>query len=66
MDIDVQVTGGGSVFLFTLLTDQASEWVADNVSDDRQMLGNGLAVEHRYAAAQADGIQADGFVVEVQ
>jgi hypothetical protein len=63
---DVEITGGGSLYLFLLLTDQAREWVEEFVSRDRQMLGCGLAVEHRYAAALAEGMQADGLVVEVR
>ena len=66
METDVRIVGGGSVFVFTLLTDHATEWVDEHVSDDRTMLGDGLAVEHRYAAALAHGMQADGLVVEAQ
>ena len=66
MTTDVEITGGGSLYLFLLLTDQAREWVEEYVSPDRQMLGCGLAVEHRYAAALAEGMRADGLVVEVR
>jgi hypothetical protein len=66
MTADVRILGGGSVFLFVLLTGRARVWVDENVSPDHEMLGNGLAVEHRYAAALADGMQADGLVVEVR
>ena len=66
MTADVEITGGGSLYLFLLLTDQAREWVEEYVSRDRQMLGTGLAVEHRYAAALAEGMQADGLVVELR
>ena len=51
---------------FCSRTDQAREWVEEYVSRDRQMLGYGLAVEHRYAAVLAEGMQADGLVVEVR
>lgn len=60
---DVRITGGGTVYLFLLLTDQARTWVDEHVSPDRQMLGAGLAVEHRYAAALAAGMQTDGLIV---
>lgn len=63
---DVEIIGGGSLYLFLLLTEQAREWVEECVSPDRRMLGSGLAVEHRYAAALAEGMQADGLVVEVR
>jgi hypothetical protein len=61
---DVRVAGGGTVSLFLLLTAEAHLWVEEHVSEDRQMLGAGLAVEHRYAANLAAGMQADGLIVE--
>ena len=66
MTADVEITGGGSLYLFLLLTDQAREWAEDYVCRDRQVLGCGLAVEHRCVAALAEGMQADGLVVEVR
>jgi len=60
---DVCISGGGSVYLFALLTPDARAWVEDSVSDDCQMLGCGLAVEHRYAAALAAGMVADGLAI---
>jgi hypothetical protein len=63
MTADVRVIGGGSVFLFVLATPEARAWVDEHVSEDRQMLGRGLAVEHRYAAALAAGMQADGLTI---
>jgi hypothetical protein len=63
---DVSIIDGGSVFLFLLLTERAREWVDDYVSDDRFMLGDGLAVEHRYAPALAAGMQSDGLALDVQ
>lgn len=60
---DVCVTGGGSLYLFMLETPAAKVWVEQHVSDDRQMLGNGLAVEWRYAQALAEGMQDDGLIV---
>jgi hypothetical protein len=64
MRADVRIIGSGSVFVFMLTTDEARQWVDAHVSDDRQMLGHGLAVEHRYAAALAEGMQVDGLAVE--
>ena len=61
---DVRIIGEGSVFLFLLLTDDAREWVDAYVSDDRLMFGGGIAVEHRYAASLAAGIQDAGLVLE--
>jgi hypothetical protein len=60
---DVYITGEGNVFLFRLMTPEAHGWVDQNVSDDRQMLGNGLAVEARFVADLAAGMEADGLVI---
>ena len=60
---DVRVVGGGTIFLFLLLSDRARCWVEEHVSPDHQMLGSGLAVEHRYAQALAAGMQEDGLVL---
>ena len=64
--VDVRILAGGSVFLFVLLTDAAREWVEQCVSQDRLMFRGGLAVEHRYAAALALGMQDDGLMIEVE
>ena len=40
-----------------LQTPAAHEWVDEHVSEDRLMLGNGLAVEHRFVAGLAAGMQ---------
>lgn len=60
---DVAISGSGTIYLFHLLTDAARAWVDEHVSAERQMLGRGLAVEHRYAAALAAGMQADGLTI---
>jgi hypothetical protein len=61
--VDVRITGGGAVFLFLLLTDAARAWVDAHVSDDHQMLGYGLAVEHRYALDLFVAMAEDGLMV---
>lgn len=61
--VDVRVAGGGTVFLFVLETPEARQWVDEHASEDRQMLGKGVAVGWRYAAALAAGMQADGLVI---
>jgi hypothetical protein len=61
--VDVYITGGGNVFLFLLRTPAAHHWVDENVSENRLMLDSGLAVEWRYAAALAEGMQEGGLVI---
>jgi hypothetical protein len=58
------VVGGGSVYLFELLTPDAQTWVDEHVSPDRQIFGDGLAVEWRYAAALAEGMRQDGLLID--
>jgi len=61
---DVSVLNDGSVVLFTPNTDAARDWVRDNVQlEDWQWLGNGFAVDHRYAGDLAEGMVADGLVL---
>jgi hypothetical protein len=64
-NLDVVITGGGTVYLFHLLSAVAREWVEEHVSGERQHLGNALAVEHRYAGDLAAGMADDGLRVEV-
>lgn len=55
---DVQIDGGGTVYVFHLLTDEARKWWAKNVGEVEPF------VEHRYAQPIAEGMQADGLIVE--
>ena len=64
MGADVRIIGRGTVYLFLLGTDQAREWVDEHVCDDHQMFGRGLVVEHRYAAALAEGMRDDGLEID--
>ena len=61
--VDVAISAGGTVYLFHLVTPRARAWVEEHISDDHQMLGTSLAVEHRYAAGLAAGMQDDGLIV---
>jgi len=62
--VDVYLTGGGTLYLFMLLTPAAHEWVDEHVSDNRMMLGRSLVVEWRYAADLAAGMRDDGLVID--
>ena len=64
--VDVQVSGGGSVFIFTALTKKAQAWVnAHTQIEDWQLVGAGLsfAVDHYYARDLAHGMVEAGLVV---
>lgn len=63
MKPDFVVSGGGSIYLLTPLTDNAKQWVDEHLPADRQTLGNGIAVEHRYIEEIVQGAQRDGLKV---
>jgi hypothetical protein len=65
MAVDVSVMDQGTIVLFVLRTDAARAWVDEHVQAEPYMfVGSGLVVEHRFAAAIADGMSADGLSVE--
>jgi hypothetical protein len=61
--IDFQVSGGGTLYMLTPLTRRAKTWTDDHLPEDRQTLGSGIAVEHRYIGDIVDGIRNDGLSV---
>lgn len=61
--MDFTVYGSGTVYLLTSITEAAREWVDEHLSRDRQYLGEGIAVEHRYIVALVEGARRDGLVV---
>jgi hypothetical protein len=61
---DVIVENHGTLFRFVLLTEPAREWVDNHVlAHDWMWMGNGLCVEHHYAADLARGMAADGLTL---
>lgn len=63
---DVSVENHGTIFTFTLYTDEAREWWSDNVSDftESGLGGNVKFVEHRYARDIAAGMLDAGLEVQ--
>lgn len=53
--LDVEISNDGSIYLFTLKSPQAREWVEDNVSEPQYFAGR-LVVEARYAVDLAQGM----------
>lgn len=63
-EIDVRVTGGGSMYHVTPLTEAAKEWVNENVHlEDWQWLGSGFGVEWRYLDNLVEGMTDAGLTV---
>jgi len=61
---DVQIVNHGSVFAFHLLSQNAQEFVDENVQTERwQFMGNALCVDHRFAGDLADAMRENGLVL---
>lgn len=61
---DLEVTGGGSVFLLHPRSDAGRAWIAEHIPEDAMMLGNAVAVEHRYIADIVAGAMSDDLCVQ--
>ena len=63
---DVTVDNQESVTLFTLHTENAREWITENVElEPYQWMGqNAFAVEYRYAVELVSGMNEEGLLVE--
>ena len=66
-EIDVRVSGSGTMYHVTPLTEAAKEWVNENVHlEDWQWLGNGFGVEWRYLDNLVEGMTEAGLAVSSQ
>ncbi len=63
MNPDISIENHGTIFLFRLNTQAATEWVEERVQSDAQFFGDALVVEHRYARDLATAAVADGLAV---
>ena len=63
MNPDISIENHGTIFLFWLNTQAATEWVEEHVQSDAQFFGDALVVEHRYARDLATAAVADGLAV---
>lgn len=57
---DFTATNHGSIVMLAPNSDAARDWVAENLPDDIQTLGDAVAIEPRYFADIALGIFEDG------
>jgi hypothetical protein len=63
MQIDFEVSGGGSVYLFKPLTHAARAWVEDHLPDDETWWCGAVVVEHRYIGPIVGGAIGHGLAV---
>lgn len=61
--MDFTIENHGSLFLLRPESDQAREWVAENV-EDAMRFGHAVVIEPRYVEGIVEGILADGLTVE--
>lgn len=61
--MDITIHDGGSIVLFRPVSEHAKTWLADNVEDGAQYLGDALACERRYAGHLLEGLEGAGLVV---
>jgi hypothetical protein len=60
MDYDFSFTDHGSVTILTPLTQDAREWVEQNIPEDAQRWAGGVVIEPRYAPNILEGLAGDG------
>ena len=63
MQIDLEVFGGGSVYLLHPLTRAARDWVNEHLPDDATWFCGADVVEHRYIGPIVGGVIGYGLVV---
>jgi hypothetical protein len=63
MQIDFEVSGGGSVYLLHPLTRAARAWVSEHLPEDATWFCGAVVVEHRYIGPIVGGAIGDGLVV---
>jgi len=63
MMADVKIENHGSLVLIRPLTEAASDWLDENISEDAQHFGGAVVVEPRYVEAIVEGMQDDGLEV---
>ena len=63
MMADVKIENHGSLVLLRPLTEAASDWLDENISEDAQHFGGAVVVEPRYVEAIVEGMQNDGLEV---
>jgi hypothetical protein len=61
---DYAVSGDGSLFILTPLTEDARTNLEAGVSDEAQWFAGGVAVEHRYIGPLVEQLRNEGWSVQ--
>jgi hypothetical protein len=60
---DFEVSNHDTIFIFTLLSAAARDWVAEFLPEDAQRWAGGTVIEPRYISDVVIGAQRDGLMV---
>lgn len=60
---DFTLYDGGSLFLLTPKSEEATAWVEKHLPDDAPTLGRGVAVEHRFIEDIVEGLMSEGLTI---
>lgn len=63
LPIDVEVSNHGSLYGLNPLSETGEEWLAENLPEDTQCLGNVRFCEWRYIEPIVEGMQNDGLII---
>lgn len=63
MKTDVIIENHGTIFMFQPMTEQAENWIGNNVADP-MFLGSVLCCEHRFAEDLANGMIESGLSLQ--
>ena len=61
---DFEFYDHGSIVILVPLSEEAHDWVDDNLGEDVLWYGRGIAIEPRYVGDILEGITGDGLTVE--
>lgn len=54
---DLLVSGDGTLYLLFATSPRGETWIDDHIPEDAQRFAGGVAAEHRYIGAIADGLR---------
>lgn len=62
---DFRLRDSGSIWLLFPVSDAAKAWIEENIPDDAQWLGKGLAIEARFVDNILGGLAGAGLAVDM-
>jgi hypothetical protein len=62
---DFRFRNEGSISLLWPATEEAEQWIAENIGESQHLAG-ATVIEHRFVADIINGFKADGLTVDVE